>query len=298
MPSLNVEVTDFSPQFAKAIQDMGQENFGTVFPNTMAAMNMVAHNYHRQWVKASSGVQLPGMPYAINSRGPYTKSIHVDTSDEQMKVIASTGPYTEWIESGAGEIDLKPGLLAGPKARQGINGPYNIVPFRQGTPGTNPSNNPMPLNVYNLIKKETDKSDAAYRAGQSQKPGTSRVTGQRTTPGMQGKKPTVQRDTQWGYKVPQSAGGMRQTKDTSQGKYKWATGKQTGMARMAADTASAKSSSYITFRVVSINSDPASWIVPPREANPIRQAVIDSLEAETKGILAHAMEADLSTGST
>lgn len=297
MANLNVTVTDFTPQIAQALNVVGAQAFGAMFPNTKAAMNMVAHMYHKTWREASMGTQLPGMPYAIHSRGDYTKSIQVDVSDENVKEVAAYGGQTEWIEAGHGEIDLKQGLIHGPKARMGVRGPYNIVAFRHGTPNTLPSNNPMPINVYNLIKKETNKADKAYAAGQSNKPGTSRITGSQTTPSSQkGGKPTVTRSYQWGSSVPESAGGRKETKQTTQGDYQWTTGKYTGMKRMAASTSGAKSSSYITFRVVSIHSDPASWIVPPLAANPIRQAVVDSLEEEVKGILKAAMEEDFAAG--
>lgn len=297
MADLSVTVTDFTPQISQTLNVVGAQAFGAMFPNTKAAMNAVAHMYHKAWREASTGVKLPGMPYAIRSRGDYTKSIQVDVSDENVKEISASGSQTEWIESGHGEIDLKPGLIHGPKARQGVRGPYNIVAFRHGTPDSLPSNNPMPVNVYNLIKKETDKADKAYASGQSNKPGTSRITVSQKTPSSQkGGKPTITRSYQWGSSVPESAGGTRETKQTSQGDYQWKTGKHTGMRRMAASTSGAKSSSYITFRVVSIHSDPASWIVPPLPANPIRQAVVDSLEEEVKGILKAAMEEDFAAG--
>ncbi len=301
MADLNVTVTDFSPQFAKVIGAVGGENFGIMFPNTKAALNIIAHNHLRQWRKATMGEQLPGMPFAVWSRGgdpSYTTSLNVDISDDHIKFVQSKGPWTDWIEKGHGEIDLKPGLLSGPKARMGSKGPYNIVHFRQGVPGTLPSNNPMPINVHNLIKRETDKADKAYNAGKATKPGTSRVTGEGpgTVQRVSGKV-DMARNYQWGYRIPESAGGPKKTKQTTRGDYTWKSGKSAGMVRMAADTATAKSSKYMTFRVVSINSDPASWIVPPREPNPIREAVINALKAETDEILKNAMNEDLAAGS-
>jgi hypothetical protein len=233
------------------------------------------------------------MPYPVWSRGDYTRSININLTDEQTKSIESQGPWTDWIEQGHGEIDLKPGLLAGEKARQGKNGPYNIVAFRHGTTQAPTEQNPMPINVYNLIRRETNKADAAYKAGKSNTPGTSRVTGQNVPVQRASGKVDMGRSYQWGYRLPESQGGQKKVKQTTQGQYQWKTGKRTGMVRMAADTSRARSSSYITFRVVSINSDPASWLVPPKDPNPIRQAVIDSLQEEVQGILKLAMEEDL-----
>jgi hypothetical protein len=298
MPDLKVTATDFSPQFMRAIQSIGGGNFGISFPNTMAALNILAHRHLAQWRKATMGEQLPGMPFAINSRGDYTRSINVDMSDEQIKYVQSQGPWTERFEAGHDEIDLKPGLLSGPKARIGRNGPYNIVHFRHGVPDTLPSNNPMPINVYQIVKRETDKADRAYASGKAASPGTSRITGQgpKTIQRVSGKVDQA-RNYQWGYRLPASQGGPRKVKDTSQGQYQWKTGKRASMVRMDTSTSRAKSSSYMTFRTVSIHSDPASWIVPPKAANPIRQAVVDSLQKETETILQAAMEEDLKAGS-
>lgn len=290
MADLNVTVTDFAPRFAQAIKTAAGHNaFAVTFPNTVAALNMLAHKYLIKWRNFTQGEQIPGAPRAIWSRGEYTKSISVDLSDDMVKRIYSTGPWTERIERGHGEIDLKPGLLRGPKSRLGDRGPYNIVAFRHGTTQAPTERNPMPINVYNLIKSQTDKADRAYKQGTSSKPGTSRVTGNVHLGGQR-----YQRSYRWGYRLPKDQGGPRKTKETSRGDYTWKTGKRTSMVRMDASTSSARSSSYITFRTVSVHSDPASWIVPPLEGIPIRQAVIDALEDETKKILQMAMEEDLS----
>lgn len=290
MADLKVSVTDYLPQFMEAI---GLTEFKENFPNTMAAMNIIAHRYMEKWRRFTMGEQIPGAPRVINSRGDYTRSINVNLSDDAVKSVESQGPWTEWIEDGHGEIDLKPGLLSGKNAKMGDRGPYNVVAFRHGTPDTLSSNNAMPLNVYNMIKRETDKADRAYKQGQSTRPGTSRVTGKSVHPGGQTK-----RSYQWGYRLPESAGGPRKTKDTSKGQYTWKTGKRSSMVRMDASTSKARSSSYITFRTVSIHSDPASWIVPPKQGIPIRQAVIDSMEDQVKEVLRMAIEEDLQHGST
>jgi len=84
MADLTVTVTDFTPQMLKIVgATSGAESFGVLFPNTAGVMNVIAHMYHKQWSEATMGTQLPGMPYAINSRGDYTKSLSVETDDDQ-----------------------------------------------------------------------------------------------------------------------------------------------------------------------------------------------------------------------
>jgi len=93
--------------------------------------------------------------------------------------------------------------------------------------------------------------------------------------------------------LPSAMGGAAETKKTSQGDYTWSTGKRTGMVRMDASTKRARSSKYITFRVVSYKSDPASWIIPAKDPVPIRQKVVDTLRAESEKLIKMGMEEDL-----
>ncbi len=270
---LKVQVTDFLPEFAKLAHTV---NFKEAFPHTLAALNIMAHKTMVQWRQATMGNQLPGMPFPVWSRGDYTRSIDVNLSNDELKYVYGDGKKTTLLENGHGEIDLKPGLLSGTKARQGKFGPYNIISFRHGMPGTLPSNNPMPQGTYNFIKKQAQVADNAYKQGQARKAGTSQV---------------VNGKAQWGVKLPAAQGGIAKTKHTSIGDYTWSTGKYTGMVKQKAGAGN--SSQYRTFRVVSYKSDPASWIVPPQDANPIRQSVVNSLSDEFKTLLKMAMEDDL-----
>lgn len=288
---VKVEVTDYMPQFTEAIgKVIGNEAFGKAFPSTMMAMNFLAHKYLIKWRGFTSGEEIPGTPRVINSRGDYTRSINIDVTDEQVKYIYSQGPWTERIEKGHGEIDLKPGLLSGPKARAGEKGPYNIVAFRHGTT-SDPSNNPMPINVYNLIKRETDKIERQGGVGMSRQTGKGPGKIQRASG-----KQDLKTNYQWGYRLPSSQGGTPKTKKTSQGDYTWKTGKHSDMARMDTSTSKMRNSQYVTFRTVSIHSDPASWIIPPKDPLPIRDKVKEAMREETETMLRQAMNEDLSRG--
>ena len=288
---MKITVGDFLPGFAQLVKDAPARQ---VFPHLLEAMNLIAVNHAIQWRKFTMGESIPGTPRVINSRGDYTKSIHADVSKEQLKTIWSQGPWTEQIEKGHGEIDLKPGLLHGPKARMGKNGPYNIVSFRQGVPNSLKSNNPMPQDLYRMVRKITDKMNKGFSAGTSAKPGSSSITGK--GPGVWQRvsgKVDLKNNYLWGFRNPEATGGSPQTKKTSVGDYTWKTGKYTGMVRMDASTSRARTSEYRTFRVVSYKSDPASWIVPPMDPLPIREKVVEALRDETQRILKIAIEEDL-----
>lgn len=281
-----ITVDEIAPGFTRLAKNV---DLKTAFPNLLKALNLVAIQHVVQWRKFTSGEQIPGAPRVINSRGDYTKSINADLSSDQLKRIYSQGPWTDWVEKGHGEIDLKPGLLRGPKARMGKNGPYNIVSFRHGIPNSLKSNNPMPTNLYKYIIAETKKRDAANPGS-----GASRITGkgpgtvQRVSGAID-----LKRNYQWGFRVPASMGGQAKTKETSRGPYTWTTGKYTGMVRMDASTKRATTSEYRTFRVVSYRSDPSSWIVPPQDPIPIRQKVIEVLREESHKLIKMGIEEDL-----
>ena len=286
MAELKVHVIEVVPTIAKMI---GVSSFRKSFPNTLAALNAIAYEYMKKWREFTMGAAIPGTGRRISSRGGYTRSINADISEPSRKIIYSQAdkPYTEWIERGHGEIDLKDGLLSGPKSRMGKLGRYNIVGFRHGVPDTLSSNSPMPMQVYQVIKTETDRLDAAFRKKQSEQRGASIITGQKVVDDR------VVRGYAWGYRLSEAHGGPALTKKTSKGVYQWTTGKYTGMVRMDTTVRKAKYSQYMTFRVVSYKSHPASWIIPPVAGVPIRTAVVEAVAPLANILIKNAIEADL-----
>lgn len=253
------------------IEMMSGPNAADNFPNVSAALDKLADLYAEAWRSFASGTPIPGQPRVISMRGgdKYVQSIQVYKDDPFTKVISADKKGTDEIEDGKGPVDLKPGLLKGPKARQGKTGPYNIVAFRHGVPGTLSSNKPMPMNVYTMMKKAEP----------------SKATGTITDAGG------AQRQTyKWGDKFPVSAQGQRSKLEA---KYTWKSGAYSGMVKMQDTTSSAKGSGYMTFRMVSVHSDPNSWIIPSKPGMPIRVAVIDFMRGIAEKTIATAFEKDL-----
>lgn len=277
--SVEVNITDILPDFINLMKG----GYGDrVFSHSMAAVKQVGLLYQQVWRKYASGeMVVPGKP-PINSKGDYTRSIKLDDSKVNVVSVYTDFEHHRRIEEGHDAIDLKPGLLKGPKARQGKNGPYNIVAFRHGIPGSDKQrNNPMVARIYNLLKKETDTADALKLDGLSNARGTSKITGK--SPDAKG----VERNTyNWGARISKL--------DQTNKRDNWKSGKYASMVRMQTSTGGAKSSSYITFRVVSIASDPQSWIVPARPGIPIRQATVDFARPMAIEILRGALEKDIS----
>ena len=264
---VKVELGDFTPEIVKMLEAVGGSSSSQVFPHLMAALNKAALLYQATWRRFASGTPIPGTSgKTIRSTGPYVRSIQTELSNPIQKIVYTDYPGHKYIEDGAPETDLKPGLLSGPKSRATAKGGrINVVAFRHDVPSES-AKNPMPVNIYNLMLQETKRAESTRQ---------SRL-GVRAT-------------------LPKGQGGEPQTKVTQfHGTYTWSAGKHEGMQRIDTSTGKAKSSKYITFRTVSSQSDPASWIVPEREPIPIRQAVVDTVTPIVRELLKDAFVSDIS----
>lgn len=264
---VKVELGDFTPQAIKLLEAIGATSATQVFPHLMAALNDGARMYQQKWRQFATGTPIPGTTRTINSSGPYARSIQVDESNPIEKTIFTDYPAHKWIEDGAPETDLKPGILKGPRSRPMKSKPggrYNIIPFRHGVPKA--LRNPMPVRIYNLMLQETERVEQ--------------------TEGMRRRGVRAV--------LPAGEGGDPKTKITQNfGTYTWTAGKWEGMRRYDTSSSKATSSEYMTFRIVSSNSDPASWIVPERPPVPIIQAVKDVVTPVVEQLLTYAFQQDL-----
>lgn len=291
--TLRVKVEDLVPEFVQ-LAKRGKGNL--ILAHTERAVEKLSTMYQEAWIQAASGAHFPGLPFVINSTNyqrtiqrrqiaPMVWEIYSDYTTKSGRGV------TELLEAGHGNIDLKPGLLSGPKSRQGKEGRFNIVAFRQGTPGSDPHrNNPMPLSVYRSFLQEVKQADAQRKAGASPIPGTSYTSKSSAKPG--------DRSYTWGARFDPGSQRGRQSKlivkkGKRVGQYTWKKGKYAGMVRLQQSTTKAFRGGYFTFRVVSVNSDPMSWIVPEQDPFPIRQAVTDFMRPFAEDILKEAMEADI-----
>lgn len=293
MSKLTIKVQDIVPEFVQ----LAKNGHGAlVFAQTQLAVEKLSTMYQEAWINAASGAALPGLPFVVNGRqyqrtikrkqtGPFAWEVYSDYTTK-------TGfGVTALLEAGHGPIDLKPGLLRGPKSRMGKNGRYNIVSFRQGAPNTDASrNDPMPLSVYKAFSSEVKRVDEMKKAGASATSGTSYTSMSSSSPSG--------RSYSWGLKYDPHSQIGRQTKTIMdkgvlKGTYTHKSGKYAGMVRLQQSTSKSKRGGYFTFRVVSAASDPMSWIVPEKEPWPVRTAVTDFMVPFAEGILREAMGADI-----
>jgi hypothetical protein len=182
---LTISVQDMVPEFVQLTKN-GRGSM--VFAQTQLAVEKLSTMYQEAWVNAAAGAALPGLPFVVNGRqyqrtikrkqvGKFTWEVYSDYTTK-------TGfGVTALLEAGHGPIDLKPGLLRGPKSRTGKNGRYNIVSFRQGAPNTDASrNDPMPMSVYKSFSSEVKRVDGMKQAGASSTSGTSYTSKSSSTP--------------------------------------------------------------------------------------------------------------------
>lgn len=290
--TLKISVTDFVPEFIQ-LQKKGRGNL--VFAHTQRAVEKLSTMYQEAWINAATGAALPGLPFVINSK-QYHRTIKRRQIDPMTWEVYSDYTtksglgVTNLLEAGHGPIDLKPGLLRGPKSRQGKNGRYNIVAFRHGTPGTSSQNNPMPMSVYKTFSSDVKRIDAQKKAGATPNRGTSYTTKSSSQPGGS--------SHVWGHKYDTGStiGKEKKTitdKGKKLGEYTHKSGRFAGMVRLQQSTSRSKRGGYMTFRIVSAGSDPMSWIVPEQEPWPVRKAVTDFMKPFAEGILKEALEADI-----
>ena len=222
----------------------------------------------RTWIQYAQGapVHYSGGTFRINViTGAYVRSIQdgLRFRDDLTGEVFSTSYHGNLIEDGQPARDMKPKMLASPKAKQGKDGKkYITVPFRHGTPGavTMPA---MPKNVYNQAK----------RLGYSRRNG-----------GLDTKQYT------WGGRLGNSALGQRSHSGDHPGAgYTWRTGQYSGMVRVGQPG----HSQYLTFRRLSENSDPKSWQFPGVKPRKIREAVVENTREEVLALIRRGFEMDL-----
>jgi len=204
------------------------------FPETKRALLRSAQLVEGTWKRKAVELQARRLE-------EYVKSIRVVSTGDLSYRVENSGDIS--VEDDVPPYDLKPGLLKGPKAKQGKTSTYNTVPFGH---------------------KTKDMGDAGVLAD-AKKLEQSVVVEQNADRG---------RRYRWRGRL-RSVPDDRRTKQTPVGKYMHKSPKYAGLVRMKGDQGlKQKYSSYNTFRRVSTNSDPASWWHPGFAGKPIRDEVI------------------------
>lgn len=179
------------------------------------------------------------------SREEYVGNLIVVDEGFAKGAVMLTGWLPNAVEQGLEPYDMKEGLLEGPNAKVGKDGNrYNTVPFRHGVPGSQPENfngGIMPAEIHSIVK-----------AKPMNEPVTSKELPKEYS---QPKVHVIKREAkEYTHKSPIYE-GLSKRKDSVTGQ-----------------------NSYVTFRRVSDNSDPDSWVNNGIEARHIADKVMASFD--------------------
>lgn len=189
------------------------------------------------------------------SRQQYVDSIVVVDEGFARGAVVLLGEHPNSLEEGFESFDMKPGLLAGPNAKTNKSGGrYNVVPFSFGTPGSleeNFSGGILPKPVYTAVK------DKPF---------------ERSLPGGGKASKTLSIDEiPKAFREPQVKQVKLPGSKTFQ-EYQHKHSIYEGVSKMQDPTT--KQNRYGSFRAVSTNSDPLSWIHPGVEAKKIAESAL------------------------
>lgn len=189
----------------------------------------------------ASALELEANRTLKSARLDYISNIQVIDEGFARAAVVLTGSLPNAIEQGEGSYDMKPGLLNGPNAKMTASGvKYNTIPFSWGTPGALQENfsNVMPEQVHAIIKSKP------VRDGYNSSEGVKR-----------GELPLLfqQREVKK-IKVPGT--NVIQQYQHKHSVYEGIRKQQDNVT---------KQNRYMSFRRVSENSNPLSWIHPGHE---------------------------------
>lgn len=247
----------------------------SVFPNLAQAVRFFVELAHQDWVERIR--QSKGVWKGDKER--YEDSLRVRMLGDFAGEVWTDLTLAEQIDLGRPERDLKDMLGASLKVRTSSKGyRYLIIPFRHNIPGNNAWGKAMPGKIY-LMAKQMSQS---HVTGKFMRPTGALVSDPKTKSQMMVPGHTYQ----WGDKLP--AGLAPKLKSFH------ATDPFAGMVRMAANTPKAKSSTYLTFRVMSEAPQQArKWLVAPKPGLFIAKTVSEKVEKLAQGAFEYAIQKDI-----
>lgn len=227
-----------------------------VFPLIGQAVRAVAEEGAFRWKSEVMKARL-----WAGEKNPYVESIAWKMTGQWTAEITTDYKLAGEIERGRPAKDLKQMLQTSHKTRAVQTGPrkgqrYLIIPFRHNTPGNTALAHAMPDSVYQKAK--------ALSPSYVLPPGTVNAPMRKSASGHM----VPQHSYQWGGRLP--AGLAPKLKTTHK------SDPYAGMVRFNTSAGGAKSSAYLTFRVMGEWSN--GWIVGPRPGLFIAKKVAEGLQ--------------------
>jgi hypothetical protein len=179
-----------------------------------------------------------------------------------MGEVISTSWHGRLVENGIRPFDMKDALRSSGKD-------YITIPFRHGTPGAATMSS-MPDHVYEQAKGLAESS-------------------------IVGRRKDGQFSYQWGGRLGKSMDGQRTKLTKGPGEnarqfaYTWKTGQFSGMVKMNGG----HQTEYLTFRRMSVKSDPNSWQFPGVPPRPVTEAVKENTSEKVINLIRVGFQMDI-----
>lgn len=195
----------------------------------------ITHRFADEWTNEANRT-------LKSSRQEYISNLNVVDEGFAKGAVVLTGWLPNAVEQGLDAYDMKLGLLNGPNSRPTKSGGrMNVVPFTFGTPGALEENfsNILPQSVYEAIKSKPQ--NVVLPGG-----------GMSTRPLKEEEVPQAFREPQKkSVKLPQAKNAKE---------YQHKSSIYVGVRRVQDNVTG--QNRYTSFRAVSDNSDPNSWLHP------------------------------------
>lgn len=241
-------------------------NCALIQANVGHAVGGVAQEGASRWKDAVKDAKLREA-----EKDAYIESIGWEMTGPMEAVVFATYRHAAQIETGRPERDLKKNLQSSKKTRIAQSGPhkgqrYLVIPFQHNTPtasGKGAHGRPMPAAIYKIAKNLPKSQNLPL--------GSKRPATRFSASGHA----VQQRSYAWGGRLPARLAPKLKAHHR--------TDPYAGMVRFDTSVGRAKSSSYITFRVMGEWS--SGWIVPPTSGLYLAKGVSQSLH----GVLEEAI---------
>ena len=195
---------------------------------------------YRNWIEAAK-INLH------STRNQYIRGLVIAEEGKFTNTITLTGKLNNMVEEGVPAFDMKTGLLKSEKVRYTTAGKrYITIPFRFATPEalgeSEAFDNVLPQEIYDIVKDfkpkvtSNDSSNVGYDVLKEQ-------------------------DIPEEYRVPKTRKSvLNEVMNRTFDEYTHKSSIFAGIQKDAMTYENAQQSSYVSFRRVSENSDPMSWI--------------------------------------
>lgn len=219
-----------------------------LLPLVNQAVNAIAQATAAHWKESVMRARLWS-----GEKDAYVKTVTYRMTGDFTAVVESDYKYAQDIETGRPARDLKKMLDTSMKVRTTSKGTrYLIIPFRHNTPGNAAHAKPMTAEVFKQAKMLSPSTITGHGRRAS---GTGAWSLQTQSPAT-----VRQRTYSWGERL--SGANIPRN--------------QQGMVRMNTGTGGKKSSSYLTFRVMSEKSK--GWIIPAQPGQFLAKKVSEDMQ--------------------